>query len=77
MLKHWGVFKFMHKQYFINEINKLAKEFSDKNYDLTTLQTSLAVALIVINKFNLGNNYNELMQIFENSKIITVDVIKE
>ena len=67
----------MHKQYYINEINKLAKEFSDKNYDLTTLQTSLAVALIVINKFNLGNNYNELMQLFEDSKIITVDVIKE
>lgn len=65
----------MFEQYYINQVNSLIKEFRDKKYDVSNLQTSLAVAILLIQKYQLANQYNELMQIFENSKIITVDVI--
>lgn len=67
----------MYNNYFINEINKLITEFNTKNYKLTDLQVSFAIAVILIKKYRLNNEFNELMQIYQDSKLITLDVNKD
>ena len=59
------------QQYFITEINKLVQQFD--TYDLDTMKLSFAVAVILMNQFQLTEQFNQLMALYNNQRN-TVDV---
>lgn len=63
----------MNEQLLIDEINKLINQFKTNNYDLDTMQLSFAIAVILMNQYGLTNDFNSLMELYNNHKN-TIDV---
>ena len=63
------------QQYFITEINKLVQQFD--TYDLDTMKLSFAVAVILMNKFQLTEQFNQLMSLYNNQKTVDVEAVED
>lgn len=63
----------MNEQLLVDEINKLINQFKTNNYDLDTMQLSFAIAVILMNQFELTNTFNSIMELYNNHKN-TIDV---
>ena len=64
-----------YQQYFITEINKLVQQFD--TYDLDTMKLSFAVAVILMNKFQLTEQFNQLMSLYNNQKTVDVEAVED
>ena len=54
------------QQYFITEINKLVQQFD--TYDLDTMKLSFAVAVILMNQYQITDSFNQLMALYNNQR---------
>ena len=63
------------QQYFITEINKLVQQFD--TYDLDTMKLSFAVAVILMNQFQLTEQFNQLMSLYNNQKTVDVEPVQD
>lgn len=63
------------QQYFITEINKLVQQFD--TYDLDTMKLSFAVAVILMNQFQLTEQFNQLMSLYNNQKTVDVEPVED
>lgn len=61
----------MYEQQFITEVDNLVDSFKD--YDLNTMKLSFAIAVILLNKYQLANAFNSLMELYNQQKVITVE----
>ena len=64
-----------YQQYFITEINKLVQQFD--TYDLDTMKLSFAVAVILMNQFQLTEQFNQLMSLYNNQKTVDVEPVQD
>ena len=64
-----------YQQYFITEINKLVQQFD--TYDLDTMKLSFAVAVILMNQFQLTEQFNQLMSLYNNQKTVDVEPVED
>ena len=64
-----------YQQYFITEINKLVQQFD--TYDLDTMKLSFAVAVILMNQFQLTEQFNQLMSLYNNQKTVDVEAVED
>ena len=55
-----------YQQYFITEINKLVQQFD--TYDLDTMKLSFAVAVILMNQYQITDSFNQLMALYNNQR---------
>lgn len=62
-----------YQQYFITEINKLVQQFD--TYDLSTMKLSFAVAVILMNQYQITEQFNQLMALYNNQN--TVEPIED
>lgn len=65
----------MQEQHFITEINKLVKQFD--TYDLSTMKLSFAVAVILMNQFQLTEQFNQLMALYNNQNTVDVEAVED
>ena len=64
-----------YQQYFITEINKLVQQFD--TYDLDTMKLSFAVAVILMNKMQITDSFNQLMALYNNQKTVDVEPVQD
>ena len=60
---------------FTNEVNKLIQQFS--TYDLNTMKLSFAIAVILMNQYGLTNQFNQLMELYNQRNTVDVEAVED
>ena len=59
---------------FVNEVDSYVSNFKQQKITEEQLQVSFAIAVIIINKYNLSNEFNTMTNFYNQNYIKTIDV---